>query len=83
MGSVLHLSLSQSFTIHGLRLLKPSKYYYGPFNFELLRQNHSLLDMMYNYWPPQPKLNGPPHFLWKYEWDKYGHRFSQMFVDNY
>ena len=61
-----------------MRLTRPTSKRYGDFDFNTLRENERLLDKMYNYWPPQPALGGKPHFLWNYEWEKYGHRFAEM-----
>lgn len=54
--------LSQSFTIHGLWPSQQSYRDFGDFNFQLFKK--PLLEDMYNYWPPQPKTGGLPHFLW-------------------
>ena len=80
MGSVLSCLLSQSFTIHGLWPSQQTNRYYGKFNFDLFK-GKALLQEMYSYWPPQPKIGGFSHFLWEFEWEKNGNRYADIMME--
>jgi ribonuclease I len=80
MGPVQTELFSQSFTIHGLWPSQNTDQYYGDFDFNLFRGT-PLLQEMYNYWPPQPKLGGLPHFLWEFEWSRNGNRYADLMMN--
>lgn len=36
---------------------------------------------MYNYWPPQLKTGGLPHFLWQLSWKDHGQDYAQVLLE--